>query len=114
MRPVPIILLAALTLAACDGGGDPVQQALRETAAANHSAAIKETATPVAPEPTSMERAWVAEMVEHHRETIATADAALAQSRDPEVRRMAQAVRDARAREIAELQAWKPAAAPGQ
>lgn len=47
-------LSALMLLAACDGGGDPVQQALRETAAANHSAVVKETATvEPAAEPTS-------------------------------------------------------------
>lgn len=38
--PVALVLL----LAACDGGGDPVQQALRDTSAANHAAAARTTA----------------------------------------------------------------------
>lgn len=38
-------LTALVLLAACEGGGDPVEQALRETAAANHSAATQETAS---------------------------------------------------------------------
>ncbi|HEY0926220.1 hypothetical protein [Brevundimonas sp.] len=38
-------LIALVMLAACEGGGDPVEQALRETAAANHSAATRETAS---------------------------------------------------------------------
>ena len=47
-------LAALLLLAACKGGGDPVEQALRETSAANHAAAAQttaeaEAATPVAP-----------------------------------------------------------------
>lgn len=112
MRAVAPALLAALALTACDGGGDPVQQALRETAAANQSAAVRETAT--VSDPVPAEQIFVARMIAHHREAIATADAALAQSRDPEIRRMAQAVKDARTREIAEMQAWKPAAASGQ
>ena len=39
---VPVALV--LTLGACDGGGDPVQQALRDTSAANHAAAARTTA----------------------------------------------------------------------
>lgn len=113
MRLFPAILLT-VALTACDGGGDPVQQALRETAAANHSAAVKETATTAATDPASVDRAWVAEMIEHHRGAVAMADVALARAQDPEIRRMAQAVKDARTREIAEMQAWKPAATSGQ
>lgn len=37
--------LALLALTACKGGGDPVEQAVRETAAANHSAVTQETAS---------------------------------------------------------------------
>ena len=37
-------LAALLLLAACKGGGDPVEQALRETSAANHAAAAQTTA----------------------------------------------------------------------
>lgn len=106
MRPALTALLASLALAACDGGGDPVEQALRETAAANQSAAVRETATTSAP--ASADQVWIASMIEHHRDAVAVADAALAQSRDPEIRRMAQAVKDARTREIAEMQAWTP------
>ena len=38
-------LIALVLLTACEGGGDPVEQALRETAAANHSAVTQETAS---------------------------------------------------------------------
>lgn len=141
MRTVLIAVLATLTLAACDGGGDPVQQALRDTATANQSAMVKETATMSATEHAgtghgakpgeqafaasetvmhsrmkaatgeTLDQAYIAKMVEHHRGAVAMADVALAQSRDPEVRRMAQVVKDSQTREIAEMQAWKPATA---
>lgn len=112
MTPRLPILLAALAVTACDGGGDPVQQALRETAAANQSATVRETATTSATDPALMDRTWVAGMIEHHRNGVAMADAALVRSRDPQVRRMAQEIKTARTREIAEMQAWEPAAAP--
>jgi len=135
------LALTALTLlAACEGGGDPVQSALRDTAAANHSAVTRETASAepshgaaghtasagdqafaaseaamhermMAASGGTVDEAYIAKMVEHHRGAVAMADVALAQSRDPEIRRMAQTVKDAQTREIAEMNAWKPAAA---
>lgn len=140
MMRVPALGLAALLLTACDGGGDPVQQALRETATANQNATFKETATASADHAAAghsatpgdqafaasetamhegmmaatgqtVDQAYIAKMIEHHRGAVAMAEVALKESRDPEVRRMAQAVIDAQTREIAEMQAWKPAPA---
>lgn len=111
MQRLLILLLAGLTATACDGGGDPVQQALGETAAANQSAAVRETATTSATDPALMDRTWVAGMIEHHRNGVAMADAALVRSRDPQVRRMAQAIKAAGTREIGEMQSWTPSAA---
>lgn len=135
------LALSALTLlAACEGGGDPVQSALRDTAAANHSAVTRETASAepshgssghttsagdqafaaseavmhermMAASGGTVDEAYIAKMIEHHRGAVAMADVALARSRDPEIRRMALLVKDAQTREIAEMQAWKPAAA---
>lgn len=126
-------LMAALS--ACEGGGDPVESALRDTAAANHAAAAHataevETSGHAAAGPSEGDRAfaaseaamhrdmasasggtvdeaYVAKMIEHHRGAVAMAEVALARSRDPEIRRMAQAVKDAQTREIAEMRAWK-------
>ena len=129
--------LALIVLTACDGGGDPVEQALRETAAANHSAVTQETArvehaghsAPTGPSGAdrafaaseaamhagmtaasgdTIDEAYIAKMIEHHRGAVAMADVALARSTDPEVRRMAQAVKDAQTREIEEMRAWRP------
>lgn len=131
-----VTLLAALS--ACDGGGDPVQQALREASAANHAATVRDGAvsapahTAVVPGESlgdrafaaseagmharmaaasgeTVDEAYIAKMIEHHRGAVAMADVALAQSRDPEIRRMAEAVKTAQTREIAEMRAWTPA-----
>jgi uncharacterized protein (DUF305 family) len=128
-----------LALAACEGGGDPVQQAMRDAATANQNAAYAEKAagahaghgdagTPSTGDAAfaeveaemhqrmgqasgaTLDEAYIAKMIEHHRGAVAMAQVALAQSQDPEIRRMAQAVVDAQTREIAEMRTWKPAA----
>ena len=116
MRGGWIVMSAlGLLLAGCEGGGDPVQQALRETATANQSATVKETATTsVNNRAGTVDQAFISGMIEHHRDAVARAETALEESRDPEVRRMAQAVIDARTREIAEMEAWAPATRPAQ
>ena len=137
-------LAALLLLTACDGGGDPVHQALRDTSSANHAAAAKTTeeaeavdhaamghgpgATPGdrafaaseaemhqrmgAASGETVDQAYIAKMIAHHQGAVAMAEVALAESRDPEIRRMAQVVIDAETREIAEMQAWKPTVSP--
>ena len=137
----PLALLGLL--AACDGGGDPVEQALRDTSAANHAAATRTTAETQAaghaghaksgPTPgdqafaaseaemhekmaaasgQTIDQAYVAKMIAHHEGAVAMAKVALRDSRDPEIRRMAQSVVDAQTREIAEMKAWAPTSAP--
>ena len=137
----PLALLGLL--AACDGGGDPVEQALRDTSAANHAAATRTTAETqaaghaghgkVGPTPgdqafatseaemhekmaaasgQTIDQAYVAKMIAHHEGAVAMAEVALRDSRDPEIRRMAQSVVDAQTREIAEMKAWAPTSAP--
>lgn len=133
--------LLALTLSACEGGGDPVNQALRDASAENHAATVQEGvvsapahagdshAAPAgdqafaaseaamhtgmaAASGATVDEAYIAKMIEHHRGAVAMADVALAQSRDPEIRRMAQTVKDAQTREIAEMRAWRPSTPP--
>ena len=119
MRATPAVLaVAALTLSACEGGGDPVQMALRDAAAERQAAAVKDgTVSAAAPAPALRPSAvnegdavYVAGMIEHHRAAMKMAVDALASSDDPEIRRMAQAEIETRTREITALQAWKPEA----
>lgn len=109
-------MAAVLLIAACSEGGDPVQMALRDAAAARQAAAVKEGVTDAPMEaaatPQAGDAAYVAGMIEHHRAARKLAVDALARSDDPEIRRMAEAEIDSRTREIATLQAWTPATPP--
>jgi uncharacterized protein (DUF305 family) len=115
IRTGGLVLAAAAALCACDGGGDPVQQALQEASAANQAAQVRtgtvSTAAPATGRPGASpdDQALVARMITQQRAGVTLADTALAQSADPDVRRMAQALRDRQTRDIAELQAWTAA-----
>ena len=91
-----------------------MQMALRDASAARQAAAVKEGLTsapsaPVAGPNATGDAAYIAGMIEHHRAAVKMAVDALARSDDPEIRRLAQAEIDTRTREIADLQAWRPA-----
>jgi len=133
-----LIALPFLLLAACEGGGDPVEQAMRDASAERHAATVKDGevfgpahggdhgsaagsqafaaseasmhAKMAAASGATVDQAYVAKMIAHHEGAIEMAEVALAESKDPEIRRMAQAVIDAQTAEIAEMRAWKPAA----
>ena len=104
-----VVALAALALAGCEGGGDPVESALREAAAANHAAVTKETAPDSAPV-SDPDGAVVARLLTAERQALAAAEAAAAGATDPEVRRLAEASRDVHRARIAEIEQWRPAA----
>jgi uncharacterized protein (DUF305 family) len=135
------LTLSSLALTACEGGGDPVQQALRDAGAERAAAAVRDgevsgpdhtghamatgaadaafaasesqmhTAMAAASGET-IDQAYIAKMIAHHEGAVAMAQVAIDQSTDPEIRRMAQAVIDAQTREIAEMRAWTPSATP--
>ena len=139
---VALIAVPLLLLAACEGGGDPVEQAMRDASAERHAATVKDGevsgpdhaamghgAAPAgagdaafaaseasmhgkmaAATGATVDEAYVAKMIAHNEGAVEMAEVALAQSQDPEIRRMAQAVVDTQTREIAEMRAWKPAA----
>ena len=102
---------ALLALAACGEGGDPVQMALRDAAAARQAEAVQEGVTAPAPAPAveTGDAAFVARMIEHHEAALVLARETLERSEDPEIRRMAEAEIETRGREIARLRAWTPA-----
>lgn len=116
MRLIAAAGMASLALAACSEGGDPVQMALRDASAERQAAAVRDgtISAPLAPAVPAAggnegDAAYVAGMIEHHRAAMMMATDALARSDDPEIRRLAKAEIDERSRQIAELQAWKPA-----
>lgn len=142
LRALFCLSALSLSLAACDGGGDPVQQALRETSEKNQSATVVDGTVSgpqdhaehdtgdtfagdrafaaseeemhrlmAAAHGETLDQAYIAKMIAHHQGAVAMAEVALRDSRDPEIRRMAQVVIDTQTREIAEMRAWKPAAA---
>lgn len=57
----------------------------------------------------TVDEAYIAKMIAQREGTRAMAQVALRDSRDPEIRRMAQGVIDSHTREIVEMQAWRPA-----
>jgi uncharacterized protein (DUF305 family) len=116
-RPGALTLTAAfaLGLAACEGGGDPVEQALREASAAHQAAATQTTAEVEArPSAPAGDQAYVEAAIEEHRAAIARAESTLRATSDPALRQLAQRTIDTRKAEIAVLQAWRPGSTSGE
>lgn len=108
LRGCGLFLVAVAALTACEGGGDPVEQALRDAATARQAAATPTTAELVAQRPASTgDRTWVETAIGNHRRAMALAEAAQRDSSDPEIQRLARSAIDSHQREIAALQAWR-------
>jgi uncharacterized protein (DUF305 family) len=123
LRIALIAAVATVTLAACSqdpaeptadrGGQGTTNQGTGAPATPGDAAfAAAETAMHAEMSQASggtIDEAYIAKMIAHHRGAIAMADVALAQSQDPGILRMAQTVKDTQTAEIAEMQAWEPA-----
>lgn len=96
------IFVAGLLLAACEGGGDPVEQALREEAANNH-AEVEFARQRQAEERAAVEAERQAE-AERLRREIVVAETALAAATEPDVRAAAQASLDESRRALAAIE----------
>lgn len=105
--PFPLVAFVIL-LAACEGGGDPVEQALREESANNHAE------VEFARQRQAEERAAVAAErqaeIERLRREIVVAETALAAASEPDVRAAAQASLDESRRALSDLSATAPQA----
>lgn len=95
--------LATLLLAACEGGGDPVEQALREEAANNHAEAEFARQQQEARHAARVAQRQ-AEIDRLNRE-IAVAEVALQAATDPDVRAAAQTSLDESRRALTALEA---------
>ncbi|MDZ4362552.1 DUF305 domain-containing protein [Brevundimonas sp.] len=104
-----------MLLGGCEGGGDPVEQAVREASAARHAETVRdgEVSGPVAPATprSSSDEAYIAQMTTHHETAIPRSRQILATSNDPEVRRLAQVTIEAATVQLNQMRAMQPAAA---
>lgn len=108
MRALPLII-AGLMLTACEGGGDPVEQALREESANNH-AEVEFARQQQAEERAAVAAERQAEIERLQRE-ITVAETALAAATEADVRAAAQASLDESRRALEALQP-QPSQAP--
>ena len=106
-----LLCLAVLGVAACEGGGDPVDQAVREISANYHAKAVKDgtisgpvtAETPI--ETSAADQALIDGMIADHQAAIAKAREVVNTTSDPQLKAMAERTITARSRELAELQA---------
>ena len=109
MRRVFLMALPLL-LTACEGGGDPVNQAVREASARYQAEAVKEgtvsgplpTASPTAPSETP-EQAAIRQMIARNDEAITAARQVLSTSQDLRLRSYAEQTIASREQENLEL-----------
>ena len=109
------LAMSVLLLGGCEGGGDPVEQAVREASAARHAETVRdgEVSGPLAPAAprSSADKAYIAQMTTHHETAITQSRQILATSNDPQVRRLAQATVEASSIQLNQMRALQPVAA---
>jgi uncharacterized protein (DUF305 family) len=107
--------MSVLLVGGCEGGGDPVEQAVREASAARHAETVRdgEVSGPLAPAAprSSSDEAYIAQMTTHHETAIAQSRQILATSNDPQVRRLAQTTIEASSIQLNQMRVLQAAAA---
>ncbi|WP_292032776.1 MULTISPECIES: indole-3-glycerol-phosphate synthase [unclassified Brevundimonas] len=84
LRAVAFVVAGAALLAACDiEGGDPVQHALRDAAAARQAAALKTTEEEQASRPSAEAGEELARLIAARRQAVEDTRALLATTTDP-------------------------------
>ncbi len=110
-----VFTLPLLALAACEGGGDPVQQALRD-ASAERQAAAYQGYDQVSPAPSvssaADDQGRADALLARHRATLAEAQRIEGDAADPALGARATAARMHAEAEIEALEAWRPVAPP--
>ncbi len=100
-------------LAACEGGGDPVQQALRDASAERQAAAYQgydqASATPSPPATVSVDDVAVKTLIADGQRAVASAERVRDATTDPALRNLAEKSVAAHKASIAELEAWRQA-----
>ena len=84
LRAAIVVVCGAASLAACDfEGGDPVQHALRDAAAARQAAALKTTEEEAASRPFAEAGGELSRLIAARRQAVAGTRALLATTTDP-------------------------------
>lgn len=117
MRRVFLMALPLL-LTACEGGGDPVNQAVREASARYQAQAVKDgaisgpapAASPTPAQADTPEQAAIRQMIARNDEAILAARQVLANSQDPKLKAMAEQTITARQQENFALKSSLPTA----
>lgn len=104
-----LLCLAVLGVAACEGGGDPVDQAVREISANYQAQAVKDgTISGPAPEKaevTAQDQQLIQTLIAEHKADIAKWRDVAATTSDPQLKALAQRTLAERTKALAELEA---------
>lgn len=109
-----LLIVACAALAACEGGGDPVQQALRDASAERQAAAFQGYDQPSAPQtepasPAAADNVAVEALIAATQRAVASAEQVRDATTDPALRALADKNIAAHEATIADLEAWRQA-----